>query len=135
MSQRAWRLACCARGMTYAGPMFVGIHRVAELTSRPMSDKYPLDLLATLIQIILKESEIMTRSTISFSSRGQVVIPRALRRELGIEEGTRALVESQNGAIIMTPITREYVKSQYGRYRGKNLLGSLAKEKHREKDR
>lgn len=84
---------------------------------------------------MVKEYEVMTRSTISFSSRGQVVIPRPLRRELGIEEGTRALVESQDGAIVLTPITREYVKSQYGKYRGKNLLGALAREKESEKQK
>ena len=77
----------------------------------------------------------MTRSTISFSSRGQVVIPRPLRKELGIEEGTRALVESHDGALVLTPITRDYVKSQYGRYRGKDLLGALSKEKESEKDK
>ncbi len=76
----------------------------------------------------------MIANTISFSSRGQVVIPRSLRRELGIEEGTRALVESRNGAIVLTPVTREYVKAQYGRYRGKNLLGALAREKESEKN-
>ncbi len=76
----------------------------------------------------------MIARTISFSSRGQVVIPRPLRRELGIEEGTRALVESRNGAIVLTPVTREYVKSQYGRYRGKDLLGALAREKESEKN-
>jgi len=76
----------------------------------------------------------MDRSTISFSSRGQVVIPRPLRKKLGIEEGTRALVESQDGAIVLTPITRAYVRSQYGKYRGKNLLGALAGEKASEKE-
>lgn len=77
----------------------------------------------------------MTPSTITFSSRGQVVIPRPLRRELGIEEGTRALVESQDGTIVMTPITREHVKSQYGLYRGRNLLDALSREKESEKER
>ena len=76
----------------------------------------------------------MIARTISFSSRGQVVIPRPLRRELGIEEGTRALVESRNAAIVLRPVTREYVKSQYGRYRGKDLLGALAREKESEKN-
>lgn len=76
----------------------------------------------------------MIANTISFSSRGQVVIPRPLRRELGIEEGTRAFVESRNGAIVLTPVTSEYVKSQYGRYRGKDLLGALAREKESEKN-
>lgn len=73
--------------------------------------------------------------TICFSTRGQVVIPRRFRKELGIEDGTRALVESENGSIVLTPITREYVKTQYGKYRGKKLLNALAEEKEREKNR
>ena len=77
----------------------------------------------------------MTKNTITFSSRGQVVIPRQLRKRLGIEAGTRAVVESQNGSIVLTPITREFVKSHYGRQRGKDLLAALAREKAGEKDR
>lgn len=76
----------------------------------------------------------MATGTISFSSRGQVVIPRPVRKELGIEDGTRAFVESLDGSVVLTPITREYVKSQYGKYRGKNLLGALARDKESERD-
>ncbi len=64
-----------------------------------------------------------------------MVIPRRFRKELGIEDGTRALIESENGSIVLTPITREYVKTQYGKYRGKKLLKALAEEKEHEKNR
>jgi len=63
------------------------------------------------------------------------VIPRKFRKQLGIEEGTRAVVESENGAIVLTPITRDYLKTHYGKFRGKNLLKALADEKEQERNR
>ena len=74
-------------------------------------------------------------NTICFSSRGQVVIPSRFRKKLGIEEGTRALISSKAGSIILTPITREYIKSHYGVYKGKSLLRALSEEKKREKNK
>ena len=62
-------------------------------------------------------------SSVVFSTRGQVVIPRHIRKEFGIEEGTRAVVVSEDGAIVLRPITREYICS----FRG------ILKTKHREK--
>jgi len=53
-------------------------------------------------------------SSVVFSTRGQVVIPRHIRKEFGIEEGTRAVVVSENGEIILRPITREYIRSFRG---------------------
>lgn len=75
------------------------------------------------------------RNTICFSSKGQVVIPRRFRKELGIQEGTRAVIKAQNGSLLLTPVTREYLETHYGKYRGKNLLEALAEEKAREKER
>jgi AbrB family looped-hinge helix DNA binding protein len=69
------------------------------------------------------------------TTKGQVVIPFEIRRKLGIEAGTRIQVEMDEaaGQIILTPITREYIHSLRGKYRGKNLLKALADEKAREK--
>ena len=74
-------------------------------------------------------------NTICFSSRGQVVIPSRFRKKLGIEKGTQALISSEAGSIILTPITREYIKSHYGAYKGKPLLRALSEEKEREKNK
>jgi looped-hinge helix DNA binding domain, AbrB family len=72
----------------------------------------------------------------SITSKGQVVIPSAIRRRFGIRKGTRFSLEIDETTqrIILTPITKEYIESQRGRYRGKNLLKAIAAEKKRERE-
>ncbi len=69
--------------------------------------------------------------------KGQVVIPSSVRRKLGIKTGTRIHVEvdEDNAQIILTPITREYIHSLRGRFRGKGILKELMAEKEWEKAR
>lgn len=68
--------------------------------------------------------------------KGQVVIPSKVRRQLGMTEGTRIQVdvEESRHRIVLTPITRDYVLSLRGKYRGKGLLKALAEEKKRERE-
>ncbi len=68
--------------------------------------------------------------------KGQVVIPSSIRRRFGIKEGTRIQVEvdEQRQRIILTPITREYIHSLRGKYKGKNLLRSLMADRKRERE-
>ena len=68
--------------------------------------------------------------------KGQVVIPVSVRRKLAIKEGTRIQIEVDEKArkIILTPITREYIRSLHGKYRGKGLLKALMEEKKRERE-
>jgi AbrB family looped-hinge helix DNA binding protein len=70
------------------------------------------------------------------TTKGQIVIPVSVRRKLGIKEGTRiqVVVDESERRIILTPITREYVHSLQGKYKGKGLLQALMAEKTREKD-
>jgi len=58
------------------------------------------------------------------TTKGQVVIPSAVRRKLGIKAGTRFSVEvnEENTQIILTPITREYIKSMAGKFRDLPLI-------------
>ena len=47
--------------------------------------------------------------TISFSVKGQVVIPRHLRKDFEIEEGTRAFVVARPEGILIRPVTGKFV--------------------------
>ncbi len=69
------------------------------------------------------------------TSKGQIVIPSSMRKKLGIREGTRIQIELDEDAkeIILKPITREYVHSLRGKYKGKGLLEELMVEKQRER--
>ena len=70
------------------------------------------------------------------TSKGQVVIPSKLRRRLGIREGTyiQIDVDDVNKRLILTPVTREYIHSLRGKYRGKGLMKALMAEKNQEKE-
>lgn len=71
------------------------------------------------------------------TTKGQVVIPAAIRRKLGIESGTRiqVKVDEKNAQIILKPITREYIHSMRGRYRGSGLLDELNASRARDRER
>lgn len=70
------------------------------------------------------------------TAKGQIVIPSSIRRKFGIKEGTRIQIEVNEKAnqIILKPITREYIHSLRGRFRGKGLLKALMAEKKRERE-
>jgi AbrB family looped-hinge helix DNA binding protein len=70
------------------------------------------------------------------TSKGQVVIPSKIRRRLGIKEGTyiQINVDDVNKRLILTPVTREYINSLRGKYKGKGLMKALLAEKNREKE-
>ena len=70
------------------------------------------------------------------TSKGRVVIPSKIRRKLRIKEGTRVRIDVDEQAyrIMLTPITREYVQSLSGKYKGKSLLTALTAGKKRERD-
>ena len=70
------------------------------------------------------------------TSKGQVVIPSKVRRQLGIKEGTylQISVDEVNKRLILTPVTREYVHSIRGKYKGKGLMKAFMADKKREKE-
>ncbi len=73
--------------------------------------------------------------TVHFGAKGQVVIPRRLRREFEIEEGTLATVAATPDGILLKPITRAYIASLRGKYRRFPLMETLKAMKREEKDR
>ncbi len=70
------------------------------------------------------------------TSKGQIVIPSSVRRKFGIKEGTRIQIAVDDDAmeIILTPITRDYVHSLRGKFKGRGLLKALMAEKKKERE-
>lgn len=48
------------------------------------------------------------------TSKGQLVIPAALRRKYGIGEGTRMVFQDLGAGILLTPVTDEVVRGLRG---------------------
>lgn len=71
--------------------------------------------------------------TVYFSTKGQVVIPRRLRQELEIEEGTKAIVYRQADHLILKPITRSHINRLRGSLKGTGAMKEFLSERKRER--
>ncbi len=70
------------------------------------------------------------------TKKGQIVIPSKIRRQFEIKEGTRIQidVDEKQHSIILKPITKEYIYSLRGKFKGKGLMKELMGEKKRERE-
>ena len=73
-------------------------------------------------------------ATVSFSVKGQVVIPRRLRTEYDIRAGTRAHVEATKQGILIRPLTAKHIHSLRGSLKGSRAMDVLMSERKRERD-
>jgi AbrB family looped-hinge helix DNA binding protein len=73
--------------------------------------------------------------TVRFTGKGQVVIPRGLRKELNIKDGTRTLVYQEGDAIVLKPITPRHIRNLRGSLKGLGLLKALMDGRKRERER
>lgn len=71
------------------------------------------------------------------TSKGRITIPSYIRRKLGITAGTRVQVvlDEREGKIILTPVTRARIQKLFGLYKDTDLLGALAEDKVREREK
>jgi len=52
--------------------------------------------------------------TVKFTSKGQIVIPNWIRKNFGIEEGTKAIVSISSEGVLLRPITKKTIASLQG---------------------
>ena len=73
------------------------------------------------------------------SSKGQVVIPAALREQLGLKNGTRATWSEEEGRLVLTPITEQQINKLMGFLKPKpgepTMFDELFLERERERQR
>ncbi|HEX4758545.1 MAG TPA: AbrB/MazE/SpoVT family DNA-binding domain-containing protein [Terracidiphilus sp.] len=82
----------------------------------------------------------MERIYTTVSSKGQLVIPAAIREELGIEPGTRVAVRLEGTKVILEPETLAMklrkIKEMRGIAAGKpSLCDELLEDRRRERER
>ncbi len=74
--------------------------------------------------------------TATMTSKGQLVIPARLRRQLGIKPGTKIRFIQRGQEIILQPITKEYIRSICGLLKSNTAaIGELLVERVRDKQR
>lgn len=67
--------------------------------------------------------------------KGQIVIPATLRRKYGIKNGTKIIVTDGGDAIILKPVTDQYLRNLQGSLKGKGGLNVLMEERRRDKEK
>jgi AbrB family looped-hinge helix DNA binding protein len=82
----------------------------------------------------------MRQAYVTVSSKGQLVIPAAIREELGIEPGTRVAVRREGQELILKPETlaakMETIRKLRGiTAEGPSLCDELLEERRRERER
>lgn len=67
------------------------------------------------------------------STKGQVVIPADLRETIHLEPGTQVSLELAGDALILRPVTGDFIRTLRGAGRGKDLSGAREREHRRER--
>ncbi len=68
-------------------------------------------------------------ATVSFSIKGQVVIPSWLRKEFAIEKGTKAVVAATAEGILLKPVTSASIRRLRGILKTKSGAASLEQDR------
>lgn len=70
---------------------------------------------------------------IKLSAKGQVVIPQAIRKAMGLQPGTTFNIRRQGNAIVLEPVDRlVLIDALYGKYGQVDLLLNLEVQHQRE---
>ena len=69
------------------------------------------------------------------STKGQLVIPVALRRKYHIKPGTRVQIYDEGDKIVIQPITPEYVKGLRGSLKDGGALKILEEERRKDREK
>jgi AbrB family looped-hinge helix DNA binding protein len=72
--------------------------------------------------------------SVSFSVKGQVVIPSRLRKEFEIEEGTKATVMATPEGILIRPVTAKFIRNLRGSLTGTKAMETFIAERRRERE-
>jgi len=75
--------------------------------------------------------------TVSFTTKGQVVIPLRLRKQFEIEDGTKAVVQATPEGILLKPVTAALIRRGRGILKRAPGHGSLTEEwtEHKKQER
>ncbi len=67
--------------------------------------------------------------------KGQIVIPAVLRRKYGIKNGTKIIVTDIGDAIVLKPVTEQYLINLQGSLKGKGGLRVLVEDRRKDMEK
>lgn len=68
------------------------------------------------------------------TTKGQIVIPAKLRKKYGIKEGTKIILKDTGEAIILKPVTEQYLLKLQGSLKGTGTLKALVETRNADKE-
>ena len=66
--------------------------------------------------------------TTKISAKGQLVIPKEVRKKFNIEPGTFFQIRIEKDNIVLIPMKKGPLDNLYGKFAGENILVELEKE-------
>lgn len=72
---------------------------------------------------------------VRLSSKGQLVIPKSVRQELGLEPGDQFHLEIEKDRLVLELVTRSAIDQLYASLADTDLLGDLEREHRQELER
>lgn len=73
----------------------------------------------------------MSATTLTVSSKGQIAIPKAIREQIGLQEGTRLRLSVEGDTMVLRKSSEEVWEKWGGRFPKSRMLEDLERE-HRE---
>ena len=70
---------------------------------------------------------------IRMSSKGQIVIPAALRRKLGLTLQTQIRIDEKDGVMTLQPVTREQIDRVKGMLKGSGVYQAMLDDREWER--
>jgi AbrB family looped-hinge helix DNA binding protein len=67
-------------------------------------------------------------NTVRLSQKGQLVLPKSIRTELGLEPGAFIDIRVVKNAIVLSPRKKGPLDSLYGRFKHETVIDELEKE-------
>jgi AbrB family looped-hinge helix DNA binding protein len=97
-----------------------------------LADRYSAQILNRIPFYYKARQEVEAVLKARVSSRGQLALPKEVRDQLGLGEGTSVTVRVEGDEVILRKVVAGNWREWEGRLRGSDLLGDLARSRRKE---
>ena len=74
-------------------------------------------------------------SVTQLTSKGQILVPKHLRRKLGLKPGGKVHLDEEEGRLVLTPVPPDPIETATGFLKGRFSLSQDLRREHREEAR
>lgn len=74
-------------------------------------------------------------SVAQMTPKGQILVPKHLRRKLGLKPGGKVHIEEEQGRLVLTPVLPDPIEAATGFLKGRFSLTQELRREHREEAR